>query len=86
LKYCTRRTSDNDTSVTNESGVVANVVVAVGISLISYSVTEIQCTSGGLTAILFYASHLISANMRNHSNMLAPALFDKFSAKTFKYL
>ena len=56
---------------------VENVGVAVGISLLSYSLTEIQSTFGVLTAILFYASHLMSA--KNHSIMSVPALFDKFS-------
>ena len=65
---------------------VENVVVAVGISLVSYSVTEIQSASGILTAILFSASHLMLANMENHSIMLEPALCDKFCNKTLKYL
>jgi len=79
LKLDSRRTSDDVTSVTIESGMVENVGVAVGISLLSYPVTEIQSTSGVLTAILFSGSQLMSANMENHSSMLAPALFDKFS-------
>ena len=84
LKFGTRRTSNDVTSATIESGMVENVGVAVGISLLSYPVTEIQSTSGILTAILFSASQLMSANMENHSNMLAPALFDKFSTKPSK--
>ena len=73
LKLDSRRTSDDVTSATIESGMVENVGVAVGISLLSYPVPEIQSTSGILTAILFSASQLMSANMENHSNMLAPA-------------
>ena len=65
---------------------VENVVVAVVISLVSYSVTVIQSTSDVLTAILFSASHLMSAKMENHSIVLVLALFDKFSTKTLKYL
>ena len=42
LKFGSRRTSDDVISVTNESGMVENVVVAVRISLLSYSVMEIQ--------------------------------------------
>ena len=38
--------SGNVGIVTNESGVVENVGVAVGIMLISHSVPEIPCTSG----------------------------------------
>ena len=72
-------------SVTIESGMVENVVVAVGISLISYSVTEIQSTSGVLTAILFSASYLMSTKMENPSIMLETALFYKLSTKIFKY-
>ena len=53
LKICSRRTSDDVTSVTVESGMVENVGVAFGISLLSYSLTEIQSTFGVLTAILF---------------------------------
>ena len=67
LKFGSRRTSDDVTGVTIESGMVENVGVAVGISLLSYPVTEIQSTSGGLTAILFSASHLMSAKLGNHS-------------------
>ena len=70
LKFGSRRTSDDVISVTIESGVVENVVVTVGISLVSYSVMEIQSTSGVLTAILFSASHVMSVNMENHSIML----------------
>jgi len=81
LKFGSQRTSDDVISVTIESGMVENVVVAVGISLLSYSVTEIHSTSGVMTAILFYASHLMSAKMRNHSNKLTPALSDRFSTK-----
>jgi len=84
LKLDSRRTSDDVTSATIESGMVENVGVAVGISLLSYPVPEIQSTSGILTAILFSASQLMSANMENHSSMLAPALFDKFSTKPSK--
>jgi len=86
LKFGSRRTSGDVISVTIESGMVENVVVAVGISLISNSVTEIQSTSGVLTAILFSASHLMSAKMENHSIMSEPALFDKFSTRTLKCL
>ena len=85
LKVGSRRTSDDVISVT-ESGMVENVMVAVGISPISYSVTEIKSTSGVLTAILFSASHLMSAKMENHSIMLEPAIFDKVSTKTLIYL
>ena len=84
LKLDSRRTSDEVMSATIESGMVENVGVAVGISLLSYPVTEIQSTSGILTAILFSASQLMSANMENHSNILAPALFDKCSTKPSK--
>ena len=84
LKLDSRRTSDDVTSATIESVMVENVGVAVGISLLSYPVTEIHSTSGILTAILFSASQLMSANMKNHSKMLAPALFDKFSSKPSK--
>ena len=76
LKFGSRRTSDDVISVTIESGMVENVVVAVGISTIRHSVTEIESTSGLMTAILFSASHLMSAKMENHSIMLEPALFD----------
>ena len=86
LKFGSRRTSDDVISVTIESGMVENVVVAVGISFISYSVTEIQSTSGVMTAILFSASHLMSTKMENPSIMLEKALFDKLSTKFFKYL
>jgi len=40
LKFGSRRTSDDVISVTIESGVVENVVLAVGISFVSYSVTR----------------------------------------------
>ena len=69
LKFGSRRTTDDVVSVTIESGMVENVVVAIGISLISYSVTEIQSTSGVLTAILFSVSHLMSTKMKNYSIM-----------------
>ena len=75
LKFGSRRTSDDGYNVTNELGMVENVVVAVGNSLISYSVAEIQSSYGGQAAILFSASHLMSAKMENHSIMLEPALF-----------
>ena len=81
MKFGSPRTSDDVTSVTIESGMVENVGVDVGISLLSYPVMEIQSTSGILTATLFSASHLMSANMKKNSNMLAPALLDKFSTK-----
>jgi hypothetical protein len=45
LKLGSRRPSDDFISVTVESGMVENAEVAIGISLLSYSVTEIQCTS-----------------------------------------
>ena len=60
---------------------VENVVVAVGILVISYSVPEIESTSGVLTAILISGSHLMTEKMENNSNLLSPDLFDKFSAK-----
>ena len=60
---------------------VENVVVAVGISFLSYSVTEIESTSGVLTAILISASHMMAAKMENNSKLLWPVLFYKFSAK-----
>ena len=62
---------------------VENVVVAVGISLVSYSVTEIQSTSG---VLVFSASHLMSAKTENHSIKLELALFGKFCTKTLKYV
>ena len=46
--------SDDVGSVTTGSGVVENVGVAVGISLISHSVPEKHCTSGLKSAILIY--------------------------------
>ena len=49
-------TSDNVDSVTSESGMVENVGVAVGISLISHSVPEIRRTSGLQFAILNFGS------------------------------
>ena len=85
MKYGSQRTSDDVSSVTIESGMVENVVVAVRISPISYSIAEIQFTSGVLAAILISASHLMSANKGNHADVLVPALFDKFRTKTFKY-
>ena len=39
-------------SVTIDSDMVENVGVAVGISVISHSILEIQCTSGLTSAIL----------------------------------
>ena len=86
LKLGSRQTSGDFIIVTIVSGMVENVVLAVGISLISYSVTEIQSTSGVLTAILFSASQLMSAKMENHSIVLESALFDKFCTNTLKYL
>ena len=47
-----RPTSGNVGSVTSESGVVENVGLAVGISLITHSIPEIQSTSGLQSAIL----------------------------------
>ena len=46
LKFGSRRTSDDVIGATIESGMAENVVVAVEISHISYSVSEIQSTSG----------------------------------------
>ena len=46
--------SDDVGSVTTSSGVVENVRVAVGISLISHSVSEKHSTSGLESAILNY--------------------------------
>ena len=86
LKFGSRWTSDDVISVTIESGMVENVVVDVGISIISYSVTEIQSTSGALIAILFSASHLMSAKMESHTITLEPALFYIVSTKTLKYV
>ena len=48
LKFGGRRTSDEVISVTVKSGMVDNVVVAVGILLVSYSITEILSTSSVL--------------------------------------
>jgi len=47
-----RPTSVNVGSVTNELGVVENVGLAIGISLITHSIPEIQSTSGLESAIL----------------------------------
>jgi len=50
-------------SVTNESGVVENVGLAVGISLITHSIPEIQCTFGSQSAILNSASQPSSCSV-----------------------
>ena len=52
--------SDNVGSVTTSSGVVENMGVAVGISMISHSVPEKPCTSGLESAILIYDGRLTS--------------------------
>jgi len=52
--------SDNVDIVTVSSGVIKNVWVAVGISLISHSVPEKHCTSGLESAILKYDGRLTS--------------------------
>ena len=56
-------TSDYDGSVTIDSGMVKNVGIAVGISVICHSIPEIQCNSGLLAAILNCASRQTSGNV-----------------------
>ena len=51
LNCGSRPTSDNVGSVTDDSGVVENAGVAVGISVLSHSIPEIHCTSGLHSAI-----------------------------------
>ena len=51
--------------MTEDSGVVENVEVAFGISVICHSVPEIQCTSSLLSAILNCASRPTSGNVGN---------------------
>jgi len=52
--------SDNVGSITISSGVIKNVGLAVGISVISHSVLEKLCTSGLESAILKYGGQLTS--------------------------
>jgi len=52
LNSGSRPTSGNVGSVTSESGVVEDVGLADGISLITHSIPEIQSTSGLQSAIL----------------------------------
>ena len=68
--------SDDVGSVTTSSGVVENVRVAVGISLISHSVPEKHSTSGLESAILKYCGRLtpsligiITSNMDRVANV-----------------
>ena len=71
VKNCdSRPTSGNVGSVIIDPGMVENMGVAVGISMICHSVPEIQCTSGLLSAILNLASRLTSDNVGRHQAML----------------
>jgi len=56
LNLGSRPTSGNVGIITSESVVVENVGLAVGISLITHSIPEIQSTSGSQSAILNSAS------------------------------
>ena len=66
-----RPTSDKVGGITVDSGMVENVGLAVGISMICHSVPEIQCTSGLLSAILNLASRLTTGNVGRHQAMMA---------------
>jgi len=59
-----RVTSDNVGSVTDGSGMVEYVGVAVGISVISHSIPEIQFTSRSMSAILNSGSRPTSYSNR----------------------
>jgi len=52
LNYGRRLTSANVGNVTSGSGVMENVGLIFGISVISHSIPKIQCTSGLKSAIL----------------------------------
>ena len=71
LNCASRSTSGNVGSVIIDPGMVENMGVAVGISLICHSVPEIQSTSGLQSAILNLASRLTSDNVGRHQAMLA---------------
>ena len=58
LNSVCRPTSDKVGGITVDSGLVENVGLAVGISMICHSVPEIQCTSGLQSAILNSGSRL----------------------------
>ena len=64
LNCGSRPTLDNVGNVTDDSGVVENVGVAVGISVLSHSIPEIQCTSGLHSAILNCGSGPTSGSVR----------------------
>jgi hypothetical protein len=64
VRLC-RTTSDKVGSVTTDSGVVENVGVAVGISMISHSVPVKHSTSGLWSAILKYGGLRRCAMSRN---------------------
>ena len=53
LNYGSRPTSDNVGNVTGDSGVIENAGVAVGISVPSHSIPEIQCTVVDFIHFLF---------------------------------
>ena len=71
LNLTSRPTSGNVGNVTIDSGMVENVGLAVGISVICHSVPEIQFTSGLQSAILNLASRLTSGNVDRQQAMLA---------------
>ena len=58
--------SDNVGSITTSSGLVENVGIAIGISVISHSVPEKHCTSGLESAILIRDCRLTSATSICH--------------------
>jgi hypothetical protein len=60
--FACRPTSGNVGSSTIGSGMVENVGEAVGISTLCLSIPEIQCTSGLVSAILYFASRPASQN------------------------
>lgn len=61
--FCSRRMSDNVGNGTAVSAVIENGVVAVGISSLSHSVAEIQCTSGLMSAVFDFCSRRMSGNV-----------------------
>ena len=69
-------------SVTTSSGVVENVGVAVGISLISHSVPEKHSTSGLVSVILNFVSRRRTCEYRR----LAYCLQTKFVGKMYEYI
>ena len=65
LNYGGRLMSANVGNVTIGSGMVENVGLIVGISVISHFIPEKQCTSGLKSVILNYGARLTSANVGN---------------------